>query len=105
MAVAPTAPSLAKASPFPPDVGSKFDADGRVRPFAGNTVVCHLPQQGEHADAFEAMLDIYREAPSHPFMRKVALLPPSSYHMTVMGGANDTPRGCAARQRCPGAMR
>lgn len=92
MAVAPNAPLLARTGHYPPDVGSKFEADGRVRPFAGNTVVCHLPQQGEHAAAFDAMLDIYREAPSHRFMRKVALLPPSSYHMTVMGGANDKPR-------------
>lgn len=92
MAVAPQAPLLARQSAYPPDVGSKFEADGRVHPFAGNTVVCHLPQQGEHSAAFEAMLDIYREAPAHRFMRKVALLPPSSYHMTVLGGANDKPR-------------
>src|SRR3546814_10770713 len=39
-----------------------------------------------------ALLDIYREAPAHPFVRKITLLPPSSYHMTIFGGANDKPR-------------
>src|SRR3546814_7288625 len=79
-------------SKFPPDVGSKFYADGRVHPFPGNTVICHVPQQGEHSGCFNALLDIYREAPAHPFVRKITLLPPSSYHMTIFGGANDKPR-------------
>src|SRR3546814_11281869 len=47
-------------SKFPPDVGSKFYADGRVHPFPGNTVICHVPQQGEHSGCFNALLDIYR---------------------------------------------
>lgn len=75
-----------------PDVGSKFDAEGRVLPFAGNTVICHLPQQGEYAGPFRGLLDIYRELPRHDFARKLTLLPPSSYHMTVFGGANDRQR-------------
>src|SRR3546814_19742624 len=79
-------------SKFPPDVGSKFYADGRVHPFPGNTVICHVPQQGEHSGCFNALLDIYREAPAHPFVRKITLLPPSSYHMAIFGGANDKPR-------------
>jgi len=82
----------ARIADYPPDVGRKFSADGRVLPFAGNTVICHLPQQGENAAAFDAMLDIYRDVPAHRFARKIALLPPSSYHMTVFGGANDQPR-------------
>ena len=89
-----SAPALAQTSrsAYPPDVGFKFFADGRVHPFPGNTVICHVPQQGEDSACFDALLDIYREAPSHRFVRKVALLPPSSYHMTVFGGANDKPR-------------
>ena len=88
------APTMARTSrsAYPPDVGSKFFADGRVHPFPGNTVICHVPQQGQDSGCFDALLDIYREAPSHRFIRKVALLPPSSYHMTVFGGANDKPR-------------
>jgi hypothetical protein len=83
---------IAETAAYPPDVGRKFGADGRVLPFAGNTVICHLPQQGENSGAFDAMLDIYRDVPTHRFARKIALLPPSSYHMTVFGGANDQPR-------------
>jgi hypothetical protein len=76
----------------PPDVGRKFDADGRVHPFAGNTILWHLPQQGPDSAAFDAVLDIYREAPSLSFARKITLTPPSSYHVTLFVGANDQDR-------------
>ena len=77
---------------YPPDVFSKFLPDGRPLRFAGNTIICHLDQQGERSAAFDAFLDIYREVPALPFARKVAWLPPSSYHTTIFGGANDRPR-------------
>ena len=77
----------------PPDIGVKFTADGSVLPFAGNTIICHLAQQGEGYDIFDAFLDIYRDLPARSFARKVAVLPPSSYHMTIFGGANDPLRG------------
>lgn len=76
----------------PRDVGRKFEADGRVRRFAGSTVICHLPQQGPDSAAFDVLLDFYRAAPGHGFARRIALLPPSSYHMTVFGGVNDIGR-------------
>jgi len=76
----------------PPDVGRKFDADGRVRPFAGNTILWHLPQQGPDAAAFDAILDIYREVQSLGFARKITCTPPSSYHVTLFVGANDQER-------------
>ena len=76
------------SAPFP----SKFYADGRVRPFKGNTILCHLPQQGASAGPFNALLDIYREAPRHGFYRRVSLLPPSSYHMTIFSTATDQGR-------------
>jgi hypothetical protein len=71
----------------------KFYANGKVKPFAGNTVICHLPQQGAESLAFNALLDIYRAAIDYPFLSNATLLPPSSYHMTVFGGANDQGRG------------
>ena len=86
-----TSLALSRAA-APPDVGRKFFTDGRVMPFAGNTVICHLPQQGEGSEAFGALLDIYRAMPASRFTRKMAVLPPSSYHMTVIGGANDKDR-------------
>ncbi len=76
----------------PPDVGRKFFADGRVMPFAGNTIICHLPQQGSDSAPFDALLDIYRALPTRSWARKVAVLPPSSYHTTIIGGANDKER-------------
>lgn len=89
----PAARAMAQGRPaYPPDVGGKFDPDGRPHPFAGNTIVCHLDQQGERSAAFDALLDLYREAPALPFARKVGWLPPSSYHVTIFGGANDRPR-------------
>src|SRR5262245_24986963 len=76
----------------PPSRGRKFTADGRVMGDPGNPLVCHLAQQGAGSACFNALLDIYREAPAHAFMRKVTLLPPSSYHMTVFNGAADKER-------------
>lgn len=74
------------------DVGRKFASDGRVLPFLGNTIICHVPQQGDGSEAFDALLDIYRELPGEGWTRKLAPTPPSSYHMTVFGGANDKER-------------
>ena len=76
----------------PKDVGRKFMADGRVRPFAGNTIISHLPQQGDGYAVFDRLLDIYRDLPGHAFARKITALPTSSYHMTIFGGANDQGR-------------
>ncbi len=76
----------------PKDVGRKFLPDGRVRGFAGNTIICHLPQQGPGYAVFDRLLDIYRDLPTLRFARKVTALPTSSYHMTIFGGANDQGR-------------
>lgn len=82
-----------ESSKLPPDVFRKFYPDGQVMPFPGNTIICHAAQQGEHSDYFYALLDVYREAQGVDFLkRKVTLLPPSSYHMTIFGGANDKER-------------
>jgi hypothetical protein len=83
---------IAHATPVPADVGRKFFANGRVRPFAGNTIICHAPQQGDNAGYFNALLDIYRDAVVLPYAKKIALTPPSSYHVTIFGGANDQER-------------
>lgn len=79
------------------DGGRKFTTDGAVRGFAGNTIICHLPQQGPDSAAFNTLLDIYRTAADYPFLSQATLLPPSSYHMTVFGGANDQGRGKAGQ--------
>jgi hypothetical protein len=76
----------------PANVGRKFADDGRVLPFAGNTILCHLPQQGADAEPLRALIDLYRALPSEPFARRFTALPSHSLHMTVFGGANDLER-------------
>ncbi len=82
----------AMAAPSPQDVGRKVNADGTVRSFAGNTFVGHVGQQGEDFAAFDKLLNIYREVPRYSFAGKLALLPPSSYHVTIFGGLNEADR-------------
>lgn len=101
-ALAAAAPVLASApAAVPHDVGRKFNADGTVRPFGGNTFIGHIAQQGAGYKVFDALLTMYREAPAHAFARKLALTPPSSYHVTVFGGLNDEDQG---RPRWPRAL-
>lgn len=75
------------------DVGRKVNADGTVREFIANTFIGPLGQQGEDFAMFDALLDVYREFARHSFHKKIALLPPSSYHITVFGGLNEVDRG------------
>ncbi len=79
----------------PLDVNRKFAPNGMVIPFGGNTIICHLPQQGPDSAPFNALLDIYRDLPAHPFAHRITATPPSSYHMTIFGGANDKDRRLA----------
>lgn len=87
-----TSPSRLAPADVTPDVGRKFFADGRVHSFPGSTVICHVEQKGPNADYFSALLDIYREAPRYAFTRKLVMLPPSSYHMTVFDLVTDETR-------------
>lgn len=80
-AAAPMIPTL--------DTRMKFNPDGTRRPFRGNTVICHLQQQGRIRDAVEAIRPDLDKA---SFASKIALLPTASYHMTVYPGANDQGR-------------
>ncbi|WOB51333.1 DUF1868 domain-containing protein [Xanthomonas hydrangeae] len=87
----PVLAGLADAAP-PPDVGRKFLRSKRPMPFAGNTFVGHLEQQGDGYDSFDRVLEIYRELPEQRFANKLAVLPPSSYHVTLLGGVNEIDR-------------
>lgn len=87
-----SAPAMARSAPAVEGAGRKFYPDGRVHPFAGNTIICHLDQHGPNSAAFNQLLDCYRQFPAKKYSNKIALLPPSSYHMTVFGGANNMNR-------------
>jgi hypothetical protein len=76
----------------PPAVGQKFDADGAVLRFPGNTFLCHVPPGGKaHAALCEASLALQ----AGPLAAAFSFLPPSSFHMTVFEGVTDAHRGDA----------
>lgn len=74
---------------IPKDSLLKFNTDGSVRPFAGNTVICHLPQQSRVQDANCSAGGC---APVKLLSGKLAVLPSDSYHATILGGPNDQDR-------------
>ncbi len=74
---------------FPANVGRKFDAEGAVLPFSGNTFLCHVPQgSAAHAALSEASLALQAGRVASAF----SFLPPSSFHMTVFEGVCDADR-------------
>jgi len=73
----------------PSGVPSKFTVDGAVRPFPGNTIICHLSQGSElHTLLARLALDLDRSNKGALY----TLLPPSSWHMTVFEGVCDQVR-------------
>lgn len=61
-------------------VGKKFYKDGSVRQFPGNTVICFAdPEEQPYQLAEWAQQEILKQ----PYGHKFAMLPPSSFHMTV----------------------
>src|ERR1700677_1562287 len=60
---------------IPKDTRLKFNSDGTRRPFAGNPVICHLPQQSQVHDTVAAVGDALR---SSSFASKLAILPSDS---------------------------
>jgi hypothetical protein len=67
----------------------KFNKDGSPRPFAGNTVISHLPVQCAMRDA---MVALHQELAASALRPKLGLTSTDSYHMTVFPGANDLDR-------------
>ncbi|MEL6271848.1 MAG: DUF1868 domain-containing protein [Chloroflexota bacterium] len=64
-----------------PHVGEKFNADGSVRTFPGNTVICFAhPEEPLYQMAEWVQQHLLKQ----PFAHKYALLPPDSFHMTIM---------------------
>lgn len=71
---------------YPPWVPSKFSPSGEVQNFPGNTILCHIPPQ---SPLLQALRSLYARIGAHPFASRVTLLPPSSWHMTVIEGVCD----------------
>ncbi len=96
--LAPRAYARGQAAPGPAgapgaipnrDTLLKFNPDGSARPFAGNTVLCHLPAQCAFRTAVVQLHDRLQAA---PYRQKLGLTTPDSYHMTIFNGANDQDR-------------
>ncbi len=81
--------TLGDGNDAPYAVGRKFNADGSVRRFAGNTVICAVP---ENTALFDALVAVQTGLMEAPFADPFAFLPPSSLHMTLFEGINDPER-------------
>ncbi|KAF2478248.1 DUF1868-domain-containing protein [Lindgomyces ingoldianus] len=71
---------------YPLGIPSKFDIDGKVQPFPGNTIISHLSPS---SDLYASLLSLYEKLRQSPLSSLFALLPPSSWHMTVFEGVCD----------------
>lgn len=74
---------------YTPVIGRKFHPDGSVREFPGNTIICPVPPDSA---AYKLACGLVDDARALPFARKLAFLPPSSLHMTVMELLTDQTR-------------
>jgi hypothetical protein len=77
---------------YPKGIPHKFDPDGNVQSFPGNTIICHLSPSSE---IYASMQVLYKKLKEHPLSHLYTMLPPSSWHMTVFEGALDKRRKAA----------
>ncbi|KAF8852206.1 DUF1868-domain-containing protein [Acephala macrosclerotiorum] len=78
---------------YPSGIPEKFDLDGNVQPFPGNTIICHL---SPFSEIYASMQALYEKLKEHHLSPLYTLLPPSSWHMTVFEGALDKRRKAPA---------
>lgn len=88
-AVAASAGASEKDGRKPSSVGYKFNADGSPCRFPGNTIVSHVPLGTPLSDALTSVRDTLAAG---SYAACLALLPPSSYHMTVFEGVTERSR-------------
>ncbi|KAH7363391.1 RNA ligase/cyclic nucleotide phosphodiesterase [Plectosphaerella cucumerina] len=81
-------PSIPDGRPqYPIGVPFKFNPDGVVQRYAGNTTVCHIPPS---SPLLPGLQNAYDTISAHPkFAKVIRLLPPSSWHMTVFDGVRE----------------
>lgn len=81
---------MSASQPFSfPHIGVKFNADGSVRRYPGNTIICHA---SHNAVLWSALLVAHNLLTRSQAARHLAFLPPESYHMTVFEGATEHDR-------------
>ncbi|KAK0657105.1 RNA ligase/cyclic nucleotide phosphodiesterase [Cercophora newfieldiana] len=84
-----TIPDADRDPGFPIGVPSKFDPQGNVQPFSGNTIIAHLSPQSE---LYASLLNLHAKLAASPLASLFALLPPESWHMTIFEGVCDSVR-------------
>jgi hypothetical protein len=67
-------------------VGTKFNKDGLPRRYLGNTIICSIETGSEPHNALK---EIQSGLKSTHFADSFVFLPSSSFHMTLIRGAND----------------
>lgn len=78
---------------YPSGVPDKFDLDGNVQRFPGNTIICSLREDTQNnTELYTSLLLLQDKIKKSPLAHMFALLPPSSYHMTVFEGVTDKHR-------------
>ncbi|OCL04412.1 DUF1868-domain-containing protein [Glonium stellatum] len=74
---------------YPLGVPGKFDINGKVQRFPGNTIISHLsPSSGLYA----SLLSLYEKLCQSRLSSVFTLLPPPSWHMTIFEGVCDQVR-------------
>ncbi|KAJ7210684.1 RNA ligase/cyclic nucleotide phosphodiesterase [Mycena haematopus] len=76
-------PYYAQRPKYPAGVPNKFDPEGNVQRYPGNTIICHLSPSSE---LHKSLLELQDKLKSSHFSHLYALLPPSSWHMTIFEG-------------------
>ncbi len=66
---------------FTSAVGQKFHANGSARVFPGNSVICFI---GTENPCYQQAVWLQEQVSQQPFGSRFALLPPGSFHMTVI---------------------
>jgi hypothetical protein len=61
-------------------VGEKFHEDAKARAFAGSSIICLVPA---NSDSMRVLQRLHDDIDSQPWHTRFAMLPPSSYHMTL----------------------
>jgi hypothetical protein len=77
----------AQRPPYPIGIPAKFSAEGLVQRFPGNTTLCRVPDDSPLLPGLRA---VHAAISSHPyFSKRIHLLPPASWHMTVLDGVRE----------------
>lgn len=72
---------------YPPGVPIKFSPQGAPALYEGNTTVCHIHPA---SPILPKLQNIYNALRTHPTLSSLMyLVPPSSWHVTILGGVRD----------------